>query len=217
MYNDILSYLEKHSVTLIAVSKTKPASAIQSLYDLGQRDFGENKVQEMVEKQEQLPKDIKWHLIGHLQKNKVKHIAPFVAMIHAVDSMELLETINKQALKHNRQIPVLLQFHIAEEDTKFGLSYDESKQILETIQRDPFPNVVISGVMGMATFTDQESQIRREFKQLKNYFDKLKNQFFAENDAFRHISMGMSGDYIIAVEEGATMVRIGSAIFGARG
>ena len=217
MYNDILSYLEKQSVTLIAVSKTKPASAIQSLYDLGQRDFGENKVQEMVEKQEQLPKDINWHLIGHLQKNKVKHIAPFVAMIHAVDSMELLETINKQALKYNRQIPVLLQFHIAEEETKFGLSYEESKQILDTIQRDPLPNVVISGVMGMATFTDQESQIRKEFKQLKNHFDNIKNQYFAGDDAFRHISMGMSGDYIIAVEEGATMVRIGSAIFGTRG
>lgn len=217
MYNDILSYLEKNSVTLIAVSKTKPVSAIQSLFDLGQRDFGENKVQEMVEKQEQLPNDIQWHLIGHLQKNKVKHIAPFVAMIHAVDSMELLETINKQAAKNNRQIPVLLQFHIAEEDSKFGLSYEESKQILDTLQRDPLPNVLISGVMGMATFTDLESQIRKEFKQLKNYFDNIKNQYFAKNDTFRHISMGMSGDYIIAVEEGATMVRIGSAIFGVRG
>ncbi len=216
MFEEIRNYTDQNQVTLIAVSKTKPVSAIQALYDRGQRDFGENKIQEMVEKQKQLPNDIRWHLIGHLQKNKVKHIASFVYMIHAVDSLELLNTIQSQAEKHNRKIPVLLQFHIANEDTKFGLTYDNAVNLLEETLVHPLPNIIISGVMGMATFTDDSSQIRSEFRQLKNLFDTIKSRYFPEDPRFEHISMGMSGDYEIAIEEGATMVRIGSAIFGIR-
>ncbi|MCZ2100212.1 MAG: YggS family pyridoxal phosphate-dependent enzyme [Chitinophagales bacterium] len=216
MYNDLKAFAENHNVTLVAVSKTKPVEAIRALYDLGQRDFGENKVQEMVEKQSQLPADIRWHLIGHLQKNKVKYIAPFVAMIHAVDSLELLTTIQNQAIKNNRQIPVLIQFHIADETTKFGLSYDEAEAIFEEIQKNPMPELIIAGVMGMATFTEDKAQIKAEFQQLKKYFDTIKAKYFANDPEFIHISMGMSGDYPIAVEAGATMIRIGSAIFGFR-
>ena len=216
MFDEIRTYTDQHQVTLIAVSKTKPVMAIQALYDKGQRDFGENKVQEMVEKQKQLPNDIRWHLIGHLQKNKVKHIAPFVHTIHAVDSLDLLKTIQHQAEKHNRKIPVLLQFHIAHEDTKFGLSFEEAVILLEDIIAHPLPNIIFSGVMGMATFTDNTTQIRSEFRQLKNYFDTIKARYFSEDARFKDISMGMSGDYPIAIEEGATMVRIGSAIFGIR-
>lgn len=216
MYNEIKSYSNEHNVLLVAVSKTKPTTAIQSLYDLGQRDFGENKVQEMVEKHKQLPSDIRWHLIGHLQKNKVKHVASFAYMIHAVDSLELLETINNQAAKHGRKIPVLLQFHIASENTKFGFSFDEACDILDYITSHPMQNVLISGVMGMATFTDDQNTIRKEFKLLKIYFDQIKTNYYKSDNNFKHISMGMSGDYLIAIEEGATIVRIGSSIFGSR-
>lgn len=216
MYDEIKSFTNEHNVLLVAVSKTKPTMAIQSLYDIGQRDFGENKVQEMVEKHRQLPADIRWHLIGHLQKNKVKHIASFVYMIHAVDSLELLETINNQAAKHGRKIPILLQFHIASEDTKFGFSFDEAWNLLDYISKHPMQNVLISGVMGMATFTDDQNTIRKEFKLLKTYFNQIKSTYYQSDNNFKHISMGMSGDYLIAIEEGATIVRIGSSIFGSR-
>jgi PLP dependent protein len=216
MYKDILAYTSGHSVTLVAVSKTKPAEDIMKLYQSGQRIFGENKVQEMVSKYEVLPKDIQWHQIGHLQKNKVKYIAPFVAMIHAVDSFELLEVINKEAVKNNRTIDVLLQFHIATEETKFGLNKDEAVQLLTMLEKELLPNVRICGVMGMASFTEDTNLIRSEFKSLKEIFTSLKSRFFVENPFFKEISMGMSGDYKIAIEEGSTMVRIGSAIFGER-
>ncbi|MBK7806047.1 MAG: YggS family pyridoxal phosphate-dependent enzyme [Saprospiraceae bacterium] len=216
MYKEILAYTSGHSVTLVAVSKTKPAEDIMKLYQSGQRIFGENKVQEMVSKYEVLPNDIQWHQIGHLQKNKVKYIAPFVAMIHAVDSFELLEVINKEAVKNSRTIDVLLQFHIATEETKFGLNKDEAVQLLTVLEKEPLPNVRICGVMGMASFTEDTNLIRSEFRSLNEIFTSLKNQFFVENPFFKEISMGMSGDYKIAIEEGSTMVRIGSAIFGGR-
>ncbi len=216
MYKEILAYTSAHSVKLVAVSKTKPAEDIMKLYQSGQRIFGENKVQEMVSKYEVLPKDIQWHQIGHLQKNKVKYIAPFVAMIHAVDSLELLQMINKEAAKNNRTIDVLLQFHIATEETKFGLNKDEAVQLLTSLEKEPLPNVRICGVMGMASFTEDTYLIRSEFRLLKEIFAALKSEFFMENPYFKDISMGMSGDYKIAIEEGSTMVRIGSAIFGGR-
>jgi len=204
------------NVTLIAVSKTKPIGDIIKIYNTGQRVFGENKVQELCEKQEVLPTDIQWHLIGHLQTNKVKYIAPFVAMIHAVDSLKLLQEINKQAAKNNRTIDCLLQFHIANEDTKFGLSLEEAKELIESADFMELKNIEICGVMGMATFTDDEDQIREEFRTLENYFQLMKSHYFKFNDRFSEISMGMSGDYEIAIEEGSTMVRIGSKIFGER-
>lgn len=203
-------------VTLVAVSKTKPAEMIQEAYDLGQRVFGENRVQELADKYEQLPKDIVWHLIGHLQTNKVKYIAPFVSMIHAVDSLKLLKEIDKQAQKNNRVINCLLQFHIAEEDSKFGMQFEEVRELLESNEFVEMQHVSIVGLMGMATFTDNTEQIREEFRNLENYFQIIKSHFFKFNDAFEHISMGMSGDYPIAIEEGSTMVRVGSAIFGSR-
>lgn len=203
-------------VTLVAVSKTKPVEDIQKIYDAGQRVFGENKVQEMYDKFEALPKDIHWHLIGHLQTNKVKYIAPFVSMIHAVDSLKLLQEINKQGAKNNRVIECLLQFHIANESTKFGLSLEEATQLLEEANLVEMRNIEIRGVMGMATFTEDESQIRHEFQTLEGYFQILKSHYFKFNDRFSEISMGMSGDYKIAIEEGSTLVRIGSKIFGER-
>lgn len=199
------------NVTLVAVSKTKPAEAIQELYDAGQLEFGENKVQELVSKYEVLPKDIKWHLIGHLQKNKVKYIAEFVHLIHSVDNLDLLKEINKQAGKYNRIIPCLLQIKIAEEDSKFGMEAELAEQIISDYKTQ-FPNVEIIGLMGMATFTEDESQIRNEFKYLKSVFDQLKTH----NPELKTLSMGMSGDYKIAVNEGSTMVRVGSSIFGER-
>lgn len=202
---------------LVAVSKTKPAEMIQQAYDSGWRRFGENKVQEMVEKHESLPKDIEWHLIGHLQSNKVKYIAPFVSLIHGVDKAKLLKEINKQAAKHDRVVNCLLQLHIAQEDTKFGLSFAEAKEILTSEEFAQMKNVCVVGVMGMATFTEDETQIRNEFRSLKNFFDEVKGEFeHLPNVDLQEISMGMSGDYEIAVEEGSTMVRVGSAIFGAR-
>ena len=204
------------NVTLIAVSKTKPVSDLQEAYDAGQRIFGENKALEMRDKHQVLPEDIKWHFIGHLQTNKIKYIAPFVTLIHAIDSLSLLEAVNKEAVKNNRVIDCLLQFHIAQEDTKFGLDIEEAKALLESDSFKDLKNVNIVGVMGMATFTDDAAQVRNEFKNLKNIFDTLKENYFADKGSFKEISMGMSDDYPIAIEEGATMVRVGSKIFGAR-
>lgn len=203
-------------VTLVAVSKTKPNTAILEAYETGQRIFGENKVQELVDKEAELPKDIQWHLIGHLQTNKVKYVAPFVTMIHAVDSLKLLKEINKQAKKNNRIIDVLLQFHIAEESSKFGMTFDEVQDLLGSNEFVEMQNVSVVGLMGMATFTDDHDQVREEFRNLEGYFQIIKSHFFKFNDAFEHISMGMSGDYKIAIEEGSTMVRVGSSIFGSR-
>lgn len=203
-----------NNVTLVAVSKTKPIEAIEEAYLAGQRHFGENKVQELVAKHEKLPKDINWHFIGHLQTNKVKYVAPFVHLIHAVDSEKLLIEIDKQAHKNNRIIDVLLQFHIAQEDTKFGLSMGECKLLLKNSRS--FLNTRIVGVMGMASFVDDENQIRNEFKTLRNIFSELKAEYFGDVPYFSTISMGMSGDYSLAIEEGSTMVRVGSAIFGTR-
>lgn len=203
-------------VTLVAVSKTKPNEAVMEAYESGQRVFGENKVQELVGKAEALPKDIQWHLIGHLQRNKVKYIAPFVSMIHSVDSFRLLKEINKQALKNDRVIDCLLQFHIADEETKFGLDLSEAREILESNEFQELNNVRICGVMGMATFTDDEGHVRKEFRKLKSIFDILKSEYFESEDRFKEISMGMSGDWKLAISEGSTMVRIGSSIFGSR-
>lgn len=198
-------------VTLVAVSKTKPVEDLQEAYAAGMRDFGENKIQEMCDKYEVLPKDIRWHMIGHVQTNKVKYMAPFVHLIHGVDSLKLLKEINKQAEKNNRVIDVLLQQFIADEETKFGLDQEEIQQIMqEEIQH--LPNVRVVGLMGMATFTEDESKIREEFRSLKSNFDSLKSIY--QNISI--LSMGMSGDYQIAIEEGSTMVRIGSSIFGHR-
>ena len=204
------------AVKLVAVSKTKPASDIELAYAGGQRIFGENKVQELVEKFEVLPKDIEWHLIGHLQRNKVKYIAPFVSLIHAVDSKRLLKEINKQALKCERTINVLLQFHIAQEESKFGFSFEEAKELLEDNEFVEMQNVNIVGVMGMATNTENKEKVADEFRTLHNYFQIIKSHYFKFNPDFKEISMGMSGDYNIAVEEGSTMIRVGSTIFGAR-
>ena len=204
------------NVQLVAVSKTKPNEDIIEAYNEGQRVFGENKVQELTTKHEELPKDIQWHMIGHLQRNKVKYIAPFVSMIHAVDSLRLLKEVNKQAKKNERVINCLLQFHIAEESTKFGLDLSEAKELLSSDEIKAMENISICGIMGMATFIDDEDQVRREFRELKKIYTELKESFFNGNDSFKEISMGMSGDYRIAIEEGSTMVRIGSTIFGAR-
>jgi pyridoxal phosphate enzyme (YggS family) len=203
-------------VTLVAVSKTKPIADLQDAYDAGQRVFGENKVQEMCTKWEQLPKEINWHFIGHLQRNKVKYLAPFVDLIHGVESFRLLKEINKQAQKNNRVIDVLLQFFIANEKTKFGLSFEEAEAILSDENFKELQNVRICGVMGMASFSNNREQIREEFKTLKSTFDKLKSTFFDNEKSFNVISMGMSGDYKIAIEEGSTMIRVGSSIFGKR-
>jgi len=197
------------NVKLIAVSKTKPACDIQTLYDAGQRAFGENKVQELVEKYEVLPKDIEWHLIGHLQSNKVKYIAPFVHLIHGVDSFKLLKEINKEGVKCKRIIPCLLQFHIAQEETKFGFSFEEAQEMLESNEFVELQHVAIHGVMGMASFTEDENQIHEEFQTLHNYFQLIKSHYFKFNPEFKELSMGMSGDYKIAMEEGST-------IFGSR-
>lgn len=212
--NEIKNNLPSH-VTLVAVSKTKPNEAIEEAYSGGQRIFGENKVQELVSKYETLPKDIEWHMIGHLQSNKVKYIAPFVSLIHGVDSVKLLKEINKQGKKNNRVIPVLLQFHIAEEQTKFGFELDELLEAINEESIKDFEFVKISGVMGMASFTSDQRQVADEFNSLKIIFNKLKETNLFSDD-FQTISMGMSGDYKIAVEYGSTMVRIGSTIFGAR-
>lgn len=211
----IKSILPEH-VRLIAVSKTKPAELILEAYNHGQRAFGENKMQEMSGKYEALPKDIEWHFIGHLQSNKIKYIAPFVHLIHGVDSFKLMKAIDGEAKKAGRVIPILLQFHIAAEETKFGFSIEEATEVLNSEEFKLLKNVQISGVMGMATYTDDENQVRKEFDCLKSYFDTLKRNYFGEMPEFKEISMGMSGDYQLAIEEGSTMIRIGSNIFGER-
>ncbi len=216
MVKDKLAFIQKQipeNVILVAVSKTQPISAIQEAYDFGQRVFGENKVQELADKYPLLPKDIKWHLIGHLQTNKVKYIAPFVALIHSVDSLKLLQEINKQALNNERTIDCLLQFHVAQEETKFGLSIEEAREFLDSIDFALLKNVRIVGIMGMASFTSDSNKVRSEFKSLKNIFNQLKTEYFPTENSFKEISMGMSGDFQLAIEEGSTMVRVGSSIF----
>ncbi|TAF91105.1 MAG: YggS family pyridoxal phosphate-dependent enzyme [Flavobacteriia bacterium] len=204
------------NVTLIAVSKTKPLADLQAAYDAGQRHFGENKVQEMVEKAQQLPTDIHWHLIGHLQTNKVKYMAGFVHLIHGVDSLKLLQEIDKQARKVKRVQDVLLQFHIAQEDTKFGLDLQEAQDILASDTFKQLKSVQICGVMGMASNTSDEKQVATEFRTLKQIFEQLSNDYFQGQPSFKEISMGMSGDYPLAIQNGSTMVRVGSKIFGGR-
>ncbi|WP_277013994.1 YggS family pyridoxal phosphate-dependent enzyme [Flavobacterium lindanitolerans] len=204
------------NVTLVAVSKTKPVSDLMEAYEAGQRVFGENKIQEMAEKFEQMPKDIEWHMIGHVQTNKVKFMASFVSLVHGVDSLRLLEEINKQALKNNRVIDCLLQVHIAEEETKFGLSESELNELLQSESFSQLKNIKIKGLMGMATFTDNQNQIEKEFKHLKSVFDRLAQTQKTDNYEMKILSMGMSGDYQLAIECGSTMVRIGSSIFGTR-
>ncbi len=203
-------------VRLVAVSKFKPAEDISALYQHGQRVFGENHAQEMKAKHEILPQDIEWHFIGHLQTNKVKYIAPYVSLIHSIDSLDLLKEVNKHAVKNNRVIPCLLQFHIADEETKFGFTFEECAEMLNSSEFQELKNVKIHGVMGMATFTDDQEQVRGEFRHLHQIFQDLKVQYFAQEPDFKEISMGMSEDYPIAIEEGSTLVRIGSAIFGPR-
>ncbi|GAK94957.1 hypothetical protein YggS [Nonlabens ulvanivorans] len=203
--------------TLVAVSKTKPISDLQEAYDAGQRHFGENKIQEMTEKWETLPKDIYWHMIGHTQRNKVKYMAPYVHLIHSVDSPRLLKEINKQAEKNERIIDCLLQIHIAEEETKFGFDQNELLELLSSDAFAGYKNVRITGLMGMATFTDNKKQVRKEFKSLKTLLDYINNnKLISDSHDLKTLSMGMTGDYKIAIEEGSTMVRIGSAIFGSR-
>jgi len=202
--------------TLLAVSKTKPTEDILQAYNAGQRLFGENQVQELVEKYEQLPKDIEWHLIGHLQTNKVKYIAPFVSMIQSVDSMKLLQEINKHALKHNRIIDCLLQIYIADEETKFGLGFDEAIELLRSDEFAQLKNIRICGLMGIATNTDNEKQIGDEYYELDTFYKGIKQSFFRKEKSFNVLSMGMSSDYKIAIEKGSNMVRLGSNIFGTR-
>jgi len=212
-YKEILK--ELGSATLVAVSKTKPVDDIKALYDLGQRDFGENYVQEMTEKQSQLPNDIRWHFIGHLQSNKTKYLAPFVFMIQGVDSYSLLVEINKQAKKNQRIIQCLLQVHIATEETKFGFDEDELEKTIDQYkQNNQLDHIQLAGLMGMASFTEDKNQIRKEFFYLQSLFNETKSAL--NNPAFSTLSMGMSSDYLIAIEEGSTMVRIGSLIFGER-
>lgn len=203
-------------VKLVAVSKTKPAELLLEVYHSGHKIFGENKAQEIIDKQIKLPKDIEWHFIGHLQTNKVKFIAPFISMIHSIDSLKLLQEVDKEASKNNRAIDCLLEMHIASEESKFGLDMNEVVQILESEGYKRLSNIKICGVMGMATFTDDTAVVRKEFKNLKSCFAELKEKYFADCDSFKEISMGMSGDYDIAIEEGSTIVRIGTAIFGMR-
>jgi pyridoxal phosphate enzyme (YggS family) len=205
-----------NNVTLVAVSKTKPIEAILDAYEIGQRIFGENKVQELVSKYESLPKDIEWHLIGHLQTNKVKFIAPFVQLIHAVDSVRLLKEINKEAKRNNRIINCLLQFHVAKESTKYGFSIDEVTELLTSTEFHEFKHISICGIMGMATFTNDKACINLEFQTLHTYFNTLKNVFFSHQETFKELSMGMSDDFQLAIENGSTMIRIGSTLFGNR-
>lgn len=213
--NKILHQLPPQ-VTLVAVSKTKSVADIKEAYDAGQRDFGENKVQEMTSKQEDLPSDIRWHMIGHLQSNKIKYMAAYVHLVHGVDSLDLLIEINKHAIKHNRIIPCLLQVYIAQEESKFGLDFEEIEKLLHSDIFSNLQHIKVVGLMGMASFTDDETQVRREFQTLNQFFKKLKNEPERSNFKLETLSMGMSGDYQIAIEEGSNLVRIGSAIFGSR-
>ncbi len=217
--DNIQHFVEKEipsHVKLIAVTKTKPVETILDAYNSGYKIFGENKAQELVQKYEALPKDIEWHMIGHLQSNKVKYIAPFVSMIHGVDKFKLLKVIDKEGRKNKRKIDCLLQFHIAKEETKFGLDLNEAEDFLSSPEFNDLEYVNVRGIMGMATFTENTELIRNEFKELVHIFNELKKQFFSQKEDFTEISMGMSNDYKIAVEEGSTMVRIGSLLFGPR-
>lgn len=216
MLTEILKELKSSGTRLVAVSKTKPVETILALYEKGQKIFGENRVQEMVPKHDALPKDIEWHFIGRLQTNKVKFIAPFVHCIHSVDSLKLLKEIDKQAARNERIIDCLLQFHICDEDTKHGMTVEEATELLRSPEFQTFRHVRITGVMGMATFTDDMEQVRQEFKSLKTIFTNLRDVYFKDAPHFREISMGMSGDYKIAIEEGSTLVRIGTLLFGKR-
>ena len=212
--NNIKTQLPEH-VTLVAVSKTKPVSDLMQAYEAGQRIFGENKIQEMADKWETMPKDIQWHMIGHVQRNKVKYMADFVDLIHGVDSLKLLKEINKEAIKHNRVINCLLQIKIAKEDSKFGLSAEEAKTVISSDEFSELKNIKVIGLMGMATFTDNMQQAENEFKFLKHTFDDLKSKRL-DNFNLETLSIGMSGDYPLAIDCGSTMVRIGSSIFGSR-
>ena len=212
--NNIISEIPSN-VKLVAVSKTKPNSDILEAYNDGYKIFGENKIQDLVKKYEELPKDIEWHMIGHLQTNKVKYIAPFISLIHAVDSIKLLKTINKEATKNNRIIDCLIQIKIAEEDTKFGMSVIDAKDIFEN-NLSELKNINVVGLMGMASFSDDENQVRNEFKYISSKFNDFKSKYFSNSPTFKEISMGMSGDYNIAIEEGSTIIRVGSTIFGHR-
>ena len=214
-YDEIRASLPA-GVRLIAVSKFKPAEDIALLYQHGQRAFGENHAQEMKAKHEELPQDIEWHFIGHLQTNKIKYIAPYVALIHSIDSFSLLQEVNKYAVKNNRVIPCLLQFHIADEETKFGFTLEECEAMLQSPEFQQLQNIAIHGVMGMATFTDDQEQVRREFHHLHQIFEELRTRYFSQNPDFKELSMGMTDDYPIAISEGSTLIRIGSAIFGPR-
>lgn len=213
---EIQNELKPIGVTLVAISKTKPLEDIQEAYDAGQRIFGENLVQDMVDKYEQLPKDIQWHMVGHLQTNKVKYIAPFIAMIESVDSLKVLKEINKQAAKNSRVIDCLLQIFIADEDTKFGLDHVELIELLESEEFTTLENIRIRGLMGIATNTDNEKVIKEEFYELKMLFDGIKVSYFRKEDSFDTLSMGMSSDYKIAIEQGSNMIRLGSTLFGKR-
>ncbi|MES2732895.1 MAG: YggS family pyridoxal phosphate-dependent enzyme [Bacteroidota bacterium] len=215
-FQRIEAQLASSQCRLITVTKTQPVEALLEAYAAGSKCFGENKVQEMATKYEQLPKDIEWHLIGHLQSNKVKFIASFVSLIHSVDSLKLLQEINRQALKNDRVIDCLLQMHIAQEETKFGLSETEAKSLLQSTELAELTNIRLVGLMGMATNTRDTEQIRQEFRALKQSYDELSSLTQRANIAFRELSMGMSGDYSIAIAEGSTLIRVGSAIFGDR-
>lgn len=215
VYKQIVETIPAH-VQLVAVSKLKPASEVMAAYELGQRHFGENWAQELKEKHEQLPKDIQWHFIGHLQTNKIKYIIPYVHLIHSIDSFHLLQEVDRHAARHGRVVGCLLQFHIATEETKFGFSLEECLQMLQRPEFSTLHNIEICGVMGMASLTDNTEQIHSEFRTLHSYFERLKKEYFADSASFKEISMGMTHDYPIAIEEGSTMIRVGSAIFGAR-
>lgn len=214
---ELKNEVERLHVKLIAVSKTKSEEEIMEAYNAGQRVFGENQVQELADKYEHLPKDIEWHLIGHLQTNKVKYIAPFIHLIHSVDSLKLLKEIDKQASKNNRVIDCLLQIYIADEETKFGLGFDEAIELLRSEEFAELKHIRITGVMGIATNTDNEKQIKDEFYELRTFFTGLKHSFFRNQDHFKEVSMGMSSDYKEAIKQGSTMIRVGSTIFGKRG
>lgn len=213
MYDKINQKIKKYAARLVVVSKTRSLEAIKKIYDLGQRDFGENRVQELMDKKDDLPEDIRWHLIGHLQTNKVKYIAPFAYMIHSVDSKKIWKEINKEAEKNERSIKILLQIKIAKEDSKYGFDSEELYELLDKTPPHMFPHTEVCGVMGMATFTDNMDQVRDEFRRLKKHFETIKENHFKDKSSFQEISMGMSGDYEVALEEGSTMLRVGSIIF----
>lgn len=215
-----VSFFQKTAVekkcTVVAVSKTQSPEVIRQVYDLGIRDFGENKVQELIPKKENLPSDIRWHFIGHLQSNKIKYIAPFIHLIHSVDSLKLLKEINKEAAKNDRILSCLLQIHIAIEESKFGFSFEEALKLLESNETDAFKSIKINGLMGMASFTENKEKVRSEFSGLKSFFEQIRQKIKKENVEMKVLSMGMSGDYQIALEEGSTLIRVGTSIFGER-